>query len=351
MFATLDAKLKLPEPPPKPDSPPAEPKPAPGQTPAAPKPGTAPQPPKQVVKEPKQLREELNRVSGEVTTLRTELEQSRAKIADYEKRGKDTEALQALHSKIEQELNDTRAQLRLLKFEASDEYKKNYEKPFEERAEFAKVQIEQLTVTEGEGSTPRPATWNDFRALYQMPINKATMVAKELFGDAAGIVISHLSDLQKMDYTRQQALVRERENHAQRTKEEEGKRVQQQQEIHKQWQTINTELSQKVEDYRNDPTDKELNDIRQEGYRVFDAEPENMAQRIVKDAHIRQRVAAYGVQKLQIARLQKQIADLQAELESHKETPPGDTRRPGGSAPEPQSEDWAAGLKKSVPTD
>ena len=73
----------------KPMSPPdpiLDPKP-----PAPPKPAAAPAPPKPM---PKELRQEYERVKGELDTRNKAVAEMEAKIADFERRGKDTELLQ-----------------------------------------------------------------------------------------------------------------------------------------------------------------------------------------------------------------------------------------------------------------
>lgn len=347
MFAQLDARLRLPEPTTKAD----DKKPEPPKKPDA-------QPPKEKTvpefKMPKEFRENYEKTKVERDTLKTQLTELQTKISDYEKRGKDTEALLERVKTFEKKLDEKDSEIRALKQEASPEFKKNYDEPFERRAEFAKSQVERLQVIvkpadEMNEAVTRPAVWDDFRALYQMPPNQAIVEADRMFGKASSLVMGHITKLQEMDFERANALKAEKEQAKARQAEEDGKRVQQRQEFDATFKRVGDELAETVDGYKDaDPTDKELADLRTQGYQIFDAQPANQQQLIVKGAHIRHRVAAYGPNMLTIQRLKKQVGELEAKVKELTPPPPGETRHPGGETITTSNESWEEGALKAV---
>ena len=94
--------------------------------------------------------------------------------------------------------------------------------------------------------------------------------------------------------------------------------------------------------------DAELAEARTKALAIFDSQPKTLKERIIKDAHNRQRVAAFPVLKMKLARALKELADIKAENEGLKEKPPGKAARPGGGGgakPEESFEDY---IRKSV---
>src|SRR5882724_5262024 len=105
-----------------------------------------------------------------------------AKIADAEARGKDVTVLTERLANLEKERDGLRGELRAAKQEVSDDFKEKWDKPFNQGAAYAKSVVEQMAITAEDG-TQRAATWNDFIALYHMPLNKAAQSARQMFGE------------------------------------------------------------------------------------------------------------------------------------------------------------------------
>lgn len=347
-FAELEAAVKAHDKPPEVTK---------GKEPTAPAAPTAPTKPAEPSKPseparpagPKELRIELERARKEAQEASTSLQALQAKIKDYESRGKDTEALVARQTALEKELADARAEVRAIKQEASPEFIKQYKKPFDDAAAYAKHIVEQLTVLDENGDPTRQAKFEDLQQLYNMPINKASAVARTMFGDDSQTVINHLNELHRLDYVYQNALTEERANAAQRAKEEEGKSVVAREQLSKAYIQINKELAESVEDYRDPPDDKEAAEMRQKGYAIFDQKPENTEKAVIKQAHVRQMVASFFPMKLTITRLKKENEELKSKLASEHQTDPGKTKRPGGSpAPTDENLSWEQAARKEL---
>lgn len=326
--------------------------PAAPAAPAAPTAPAAPAPPKPSApanKQPKELRAELDRVSGELTAKQTQISEMEKKIADWEKKGKDTEALSGRLKTLEQQLETIQAENRALKHESSPEFKEKFEKPFNDAAAYAEKVVSGLEITDPETRQTRAATFDDFMDVYRQPtFNKAVKRANELFGEGAQVVINHLSELQRLQYVRDNALEDERKHAKEREQAEVTRRTQEQEHLSGLYTQVNKELADSVEEYHDDPTDKDLVDARQEGFRLFDARTSTPDQRILKNAHIRHRFAAYGPLRLKNMRLQQQLAEMKKELDSLKNEPPDPTRRPGGRQTAAPTDDWDSAARKEL---
>jgi hypothetical protein len=328
-------------------------KPAAPATPAAP--AASPKPTAPVApaapKQPKELRAELDRVSGELTTKQAQIGTLEAKIVDFEKKGKDTEALTGRLKTLEGQLEAIQAENRALKHESSPEFKAKYDKPFNDAAAYAQRQVESLEITDATSGTTRAASFDDFMDVYsQKTFNKAVRRAEELFGQGAAsqVVINHVTELQRLEYTRNQALKDEQANAKQREEAERTRAVTQQEDMAKTYASVTKDLADSIEEYRDDPTDKDLTSARTEGYQLFDTKPATVQERIIKNAHIRHRFAAYGPLRMKVMRMQKELAQARKELDTYKTTLPDPTKRLGGGGAGGPTDSWEEGARKAV---
>ena len=298
---------------------------------------------------PKELRAELERVKGELKTKSESYAALETKIADYDRKGKDTTLLSERLTTMEKDMETLRAENRALKQESSPEFKKKYDEPFDRLANRAKKVIEQIQIEDAETGNIKTATWDEFKKLYNQGEFIATKEAKRLFGeDGAAVAMRYYTELHRLDDDRKIALDEERAQWKEKDTAEQAKRVQSQEEINQFWTKANSELAEKVEDYHDSPDDKELVEARNKALAVFDAQPKTLKERIVKDAHNRQRVAAFPVLKMRLERALKEAADLKAELEGLREKPPGGGHRPGGSGGAKTEESYEEYIRKIV---
>lgn len=345
-FAKLDAKIKLPAPKPAPEPPPKDtpPKETPKDTP----PKETPKPAQPILRDPKPLRAELDKVNAELAERNKTLGELQSKIARYEAQNKDTETLRARLEQMEKSIGEKEGELRALKQEASPEFKNKWDKPFFQRSDFVRERVESMTVSDENGKE-RKATWDDFVYLYRLPTNRATAEAQEMFGPATGPwVVQQITELQRMQFERGQALKEEQAKWKENQDKEQAAAVQQKHQYEQTFTKLDSELSENVPDYHDDPSDQELVDLRKEGYAVFDMPVANAADHILKYAHIRQRVAAFGPMKLTIQRLQAKVSELEAQLKEEGPSVPGKTRRAAGTVPSAPNESWEEGAIKAI---
>jgi len=331
------------------------PKPAGAAPAAAPAKPAAPVVPDDIDKlAPKELRERVKQLRTESQTAGGKLKELEAKIKQFESQGKDTTALTGRLAALEKERDAAYAELRAAKQEASPEFKEKYDKPFNTAAERARKQVLELQVANAEDGTNRPATWEDFSALYSLPVGKAIEQANTLFGTSAQFVLGLREKLLDLDSARQTALQEEREQFKQRTEKEIAGRTVEREKVESTWTETNTRLAESVADYKNDPEDTELNDARKHALTVFDSKinaadrQDFIQKKLLRDAHIRQRIGAFPVLKLQLTRAQEKITALQAQVDELKGTAPGKVKRPGGTETPGEDEDWGTSLKKAI---
>lgn len=327
----------------------SEPKPAPkkedAKAPAA-TPAKAPTP----VKDPKELRTELERIKGELKSKVESHSALEAEIAEWKEKGKKLEPLLAQLKTVEKQIDELKAENRALKQETSEDFKKKYDAPFDRLAQRAKGVIEKIQVQDEATGNVRTATWGEFSKIYRLDEFTALReFKKDLGDDGAQIAMGYYRQLHELEDARDMALTEEKKQWKEKTAAEEAKRIQTRDEINKLWHETNKELAEKVEDYHDSPDDKELSEARQAALTAYDAPTKTMRERVIKDAHNRQRVAAFSVQKLIIARQKQKIEEQAAEIDGMKEKPPKPpTARAGGSAPAKPEEDFETGLRKHM---
>lgn len=307
---------------------------------------------------PKQLRDELARTQTELKTRNSRLTDLEAKIADYERRGKDTSALAEQASKLQERINELESDNRMLRQEASPEFKKQHDDRIAQVAEDAKAEVESFQVgryeTNEDGETHfQPsgnASWDrDFATLYQLPYVEAKNRAKAIFGDEWERVMFHYQELHRMQRDRDRALETERSTWRERETEQRAKMAQQREQFISAFKETSQNLADSVSDYKDaDPEDKEVISARQNGYKVFDAAPQTLQQKIVKDAHIRHMVAAFWPMQIKLRRLEDENASLKQELEGRESGKPGATRRPASGQQQPSEKSWEQEAMESV---
>ena len=347
MFAAMDAKFKAVESnlAPKSDAPKktdgGEGKPSPAAAPPSLKP-VSPEP----QKTPKELRAELERVRGEAKAASESKTMLEAKIAEYEAKGKDITALTARLEARDKEFEKLQGELRALKQEGSEDFKKQYDVPFNRAARYAERIVNGMTKIDG----TKANFTEDFVPLYRMPFNQASEKSVELFGEhGSHLVMDQIADLQRLDFVKQEAFEEEKKGWATKQAEEDGKRVQMQEQSKELFARINTDLQNSVEAYRDPPDDKESAELRQEGYKIVDAPTKTAKETLLKFSHCRHRVAAFGPNQLKIIRQSARIAELEKQLADMKPKQPGGggVHLTGGEEKgEPES--WEEGARKSV---
>ena len=357
-FAAADAKARAKREAQAIDKPPgASEKPGDAGTP----PGDTAPPGSRNVENIKMIRTAYEKSKAELTGANQKIAAMEKRIAEAEEQGKSIKALNDRLATLQKERDEMEGSIRSLKQEASPEFKAKYEQPFNDAAEFAKTNIEALEIITDRGddangipATTRAAKWEDFAALYNLPLNKAIAAAKQQFGDGAQTVINHLTELQRLGFQRDRALREEKAKFKENQDKEIANRSQEQERIANLWREYNRQIADREPTYfAPDPNDKEASDILAEGFKVVDSVHNKTAltvqQRVRLDAEIRNRAAAHPLMVYRLQQAQAKIADLESRLTEMKGSEPGSTKNPGGAQGIPaDDDDWKAAARREM---
>lgn len=333
-----------------------------------PKEPAAPDPKAAVAQGPKALREQLEKTNGELKTFREKATTLEAKIAEYEKRGKDNSALAERLQTVEKALEAKESDLRRIKREASPEFKEKYDVPYRRAADVAESFVKQLKILGEKRKTDdvtgvetvtmepiRDATFDDFVRIYRMPWGQAQDEAEKLFGKSERVIMNHYERLHALEEEKNLALKEVRDNWEKVENEEkaavalkEAQREKTMEEIQNAWCAVNTEILEKnPELYGAKPDDKEEAAILAKAYETWEAKPKTWKGQVIKDAMIRNRLAASYLQEHRMAKLADRVAELEAALAATKGSKPGSTKTPGGTE-KAGEKPWDEDLRESV---
>jgi hypothetical protein len=355
-FQRFDPTFKPPEA--KPSEAAAKPSEAAAALEAPPKPASvAPPPAAGEPKTPKELRDAYQKLQTDLNARIASHAALEAKIKQYEAIGKEAGSLKSLLTSKEKRINELEAEKRALKWEASPEFKKQYEQPFDEAAENAATYVSKLRKTDG-----TQARWEDFIPLYRLAkdttMGAAKAKAQELFGDAeADEVMFSVRELVRLDRVKTKAYEEEFEaaksNWKEKEEHEHAQRLTQEQAGKEIFGKVNADLQASVELYRDPPEDKEASTERARGLALADAKARTPQELCWKLAHCRQMVGAFFPLQLQNSRLKSKVADLEKQVAGLKPRGPGggDSRPGGEAAPKPAEvtqESWAAEARKAM---
>lgn len=362
MFDDLDAMLA-----PAPSTPAAAPKtppaaatPKPGETAPPAKPEAIPATPPPTAQTPKALREFAKRQEEAANAASARVAELERKLADAEKRGKDTTDITERLAAAERRRDEVERQLYALNIGESPEFQKQYVKPFNEAADFAKEQVEKMeVVTQRDEETQqptasRPATWDDFVPIYQLSrqsITKATQQAKALFPEDYQTVMNHVAELQRLQRTKDKAAADHVANAETERQARTAEATKQKEWTASAWTKVNQDIAEKNPDlFQPDPKDKQRAEIWNKSMALVDpaftgGKELSPIQKVTLDANVRLRAAAFPVLKYDLNKANERIAELEAQIAEMQDGRPGSTQRPGGeSTPEPPKKSFAEEL-------
>lgn len=365
-MAELDALGAVPAPtPPEPpkgdDTPPAPPAPGaktPTEPPKPPEPGEPPPLERFEGKTPKvkELREAYERQSAEYKTLQTQLAEAQSKLKDVGDQ-KTTELLDRIKS-LETERESMSKDLAFTNYERSPDYRKNFVEPITGAFQNAYADIEEMTVTDPQSGEERQATAEDFNKLVRVPIKEATKLAGDWFGPLAQQILTHRSEVVRLDRKRVSALDDYKKNSAKYEQEHKTRAAAQSAQQRQTWDTANREIAEKYPDYfKPDENDPKGNDLLQKGFSYFDAamSPNSTLtgeQRTRLLAAMRHKAASFDRVALKLNAAHKKISELEAALaEFDESTPGGEVKTPasGATPPAPQGiKPWQEELAELV---
>lgn len=256
--------------PPKPedDAPPAPEKPKPGEK----APTAAP-----VEDETKgmglpQVRKAFNELKKKVASdYEPEVTRLRAQVAELEQRQPvDVKPFEEKLTTAQKRIADQEAVIRFLKYQESEDFKANYQKPYEDAWKNALNDLAEMDIELVEGGTRKP-TENDLIRLASMRLGEARAEANRMFGDSADDVMSHVRTVRDLYGKQQAALENEKKNAAKIAEEHKQTSSRAAAERDTAWETGNKQLSAKFPKwFAKDAEDAEGNALLDKGFAISD---------------------------------------------------------------------------------
>lgn len=295
--------------------------------------------------------------------LETELQAIQAKYQELEKIAPNSKAereqLQTRLADLEKKFNEKEQEIKFLNYERSGEYVEKYQTPYKNAVQAAYNDMKELTVTEPDMSQPvgengqrptkeRAATPADFDSIYGLPLGQATKLANQLFGHAASIVMGHRNEIRRLAQAAVNAVNDWKAKAKEREEKEKADAVTHRDFVSRTWSEVNNNLVQKYPDlFAPDSNDPEGNKKLEEGQRMADAffadrSSSPLEHRIVFDAQIRNRIAAFPRLKYQRDKLRAENEQLKKDLAELRASNPG---APGGGGTPPAGEQTEGALE------
>lgn len=291
---------------------------------------------------PKQLRERVKEQNRQLAELQKQLETMKASP-----REPDAKVLEAKDKQIE----TLQSELSALKFEASPEYKKNYETPFNKAAGRARTLIKGLEVIEEDNNgmqSTRPADWQrDFVSIYQAEkAGEMISEAQRKFGPAAPLVIAEIQKLQELEQNMTEALETEKTEWKERGEKRTAERRKIEERNAQVWMKANEDIASKhPEWFEHSEDDKDapelLKTTTQLADRYFNERFGKLSaeDQILLEAQMRQRFIALPMVMRRFKALKAQNEKLQKKLSGYEMSDPTrETKRTGGGAPKPDTD-------------
>ena len=261
-------------------------------------------------------------------------------LAEQEKKQFSTqlEQLQQRNKVLEDEM-------RFVNYEASGEFKEQFDKPYQKAWQNFVQELGELTVQDPETQAQRQVTTQDMMALCNLPLAEARKMANQLYGDFADDMMAHRKEIKGLFQNRAEALAQAKANGSERVKQAQEmfqKRTQEVKDfISSTWNKVNGEaVKHEVYGKFFQPIegDQDGNQRLAKGFALVDRafnenpedprhSPEERSAIVKRHAIVRNRAAATGRLIAWLNQRDAKIADLEKKLSAYQ----GSTPTTGGS--------------------
>jgi hypothetical protein len=278
--------------------------------------------------------ENWEKINSELKAEREAKASLEAKIADYEARGQDSGKLTEALTAKEKEIEALKAEKAALKFEASDDFKKNYEAKYGRAADSAMALAESWNIVESaDGTTPaRKATRQDFVDLYHTAPADMGQKAYDMFGPINGnIILNRIYALKDLQSEANLALETEKKNWSESAKTREAKEIQERESISAELAKACKAMTDGEPDlFAPAVDDAEGNKLLQDGFAEVDTIPRTPKEQAEWSARLRMRSAAHPRLVSQRNYWRDKAAELEGIIAEMKRVGPGETAGEGG---------------------
>jgi len=313
--------------------------------------------PPQVAK-PSELRGWALRMGKKAKEAEREMILARARILELEsappKQLEDNSAMaQELAAKTKR-LEAMEQDLRMTKYERSQEYKDKFEKPYKDAVGRAYREVKELLVSEpnpddAENPRERAATAADFDEVYALPLGQASRLAKAKFGDAAGIVMQHRQTIRAAAEAGYAAVEEYKAKGSEYEKSQQAQQAQQSMGMMKMFTAASEAYIKKnPEFFQLRDGDPEGNEIFQKSKAFADsvfAGSEGLAphQVAMRDARAHSWIAAYPRVARDLKKTRGELAEATKTIEALRGSGPG-TPKPGLATTDKKVGTWEEGI-------
>ncbi len=271
-----------------------------------------------------------------VAQREAELAELKKLVADPQARAAEVARLQAIE-KRNQELEE---QIKFVDYAKSKEYQEKYEVPYKAAWERAMGELGELTVADPiKGERAMEPT--DLLDVVNMYLSVALAYTKELYGDAAPMVMNYRKELKGLFAAQQQALADAKKSGVEKSTadqtQHQAKMQALQQQAHTQWEQENARI------VANETTGKyfkpvegndKINASLEKGYKFVDEtmavnplnpnlSPEQRADAVRRHAALRHKAASWGRMRMEFESLQKDYQAALGKLKQYEGSVPG----------------------------
>ena len=285
----------------------------------------------------------LETYKSKATKLEKELADARngsGNQPQWEQKWKASEERATAAEKRAKELSD---EMRFVNYERSDEFKEQFQKPYEDAYKQAASDMSELTIEDGEGQR-RKATINDLLAIARLPLGEARDRAETMFGRSSDDVMAHRRELNKLTDAHSKALEDAKGKGEERAKAHMQTIDRVRSESATLWQRYNKDAMEKYEFLKTKEGDDEHNAKLEKASKfvdgAFSSNPldprlssEDRAKAIEAQAAVRNRAIAYSALKLANSRLETKLAEAEKALKEFQGSEPKSGRGKNGAAP------------------
>lgn len=274
------------------------------------------------------LRAAYDGAKQKIKDYETRLAELSSKVKEYEsKPPEDNKPLLEKLAALEKKTAEYEEELKFTNYVKHPEFTEKYQKPYNEAWAKAVREIEQLAVTQEDGST-RQATPQDVLALANSPLSTLDERAEAMFGRSAARVIRHVERIRELAEAQEKAIADAKTSVGEREKAMKVQQEQRNARIGQILQKTNETLATKYPKwFGHEPTDTEGNALFDKGMEYVDkafsgdpAIPED--QRISRMAVIRNKAANHDRLALHLKNANARIAELEASLKAYEESEP-----------------------------
>lgn len=284
-----------------------------------------------------------------VNTYKSENATLKTKVAELEKRISDSAPREDLNPKLEaanKRLSELENEIRFVDYQKSEEFKTQYQQPYEEAWNRAIEGLKGIGVSTPDGES-RPIDIDDIAQLASLPPDKARQEIKAKFPEDFAEVRDYIKDIRRLADSRAKALEYARTKGDERDQAVRQQMETMQRDTAQQWDQINKEIEGKFEFLKLVEGDDEHNEKLSKAREMVDAtlrknaydprlSKEDRAKVLKDHASLRNRAIAYSTLKLANARLTAKVAELQKAVDGFKKSEPGaDSGKGKTKAPPP----------------